>query len=133
MKFEDGRRSVERQPPQEDMALRKDWVAKCPTALKASTAFSGDLPLDQKLAVRTGARLTARLTGEDKEYWLVAEARLDGQPVAEHLRFVYKGQWELEGANEHWEKPSPIQAALPARGRHNRRLYASFKRRQMLK
>ncbi len=109
--------------------MMRVWVARCPTALKASTAFSGDLPADQKLPVVTGTRLTARVTGEEKEYWLIAEARLDGQPVAEHLRFVYKRQWQLEG-DEPPSQPPPLQSPLVMRAQRNLRLYRWFKRRQ---
>jgi hypothetical protein len=114
--------------------VRRDWVATLPTAIKASTAFSSDLPDSQKLTVTTGARLSGIITDHDKEYWIIAEGALDGRALAANLRFVYRGHWQLQGdasppKPREVSVPPPILAPWVARGPSRRRLLAHFKRR----
>jgi hypothetical protein len=114
--------------------VRREWVATVPTAVKASTAFSGDLPESEKVMVMRGARLSGIITGHDKEYWIITEGALDGRALADNLRFVYKGQWQLQGEAappkpREVSAPPPVLAPWVARGPSRRRLLAHFKRR----
>jgi hypothetical protein len=122
-------------PGDEEAGVRREWVATLPAVLKASTAFSGELPAQDKLAVAAGARLSARLTNESKDYWIIADAQLDGSAVPGHLRYVYRGHWQMQGAGAHpaeappAEALPPTQSSITARAPNRRRLYAAFRRR----
>jgi hypothetical protein len=118
------------------VAAKREWVALQTTALKASKALSTQLANNEKLMVPEGARLSALLTGENSDHWLVKKATVDGVTVADMLGYIYKGHWKLEGGIE--EKSLFPQTQLEAtvafsdyaenRARH-RRLYAAFRRR----
>ncbi len=78
-----------------DQALAQVWIARNPTYLKSAEVPGIKLADDDKLAVKQGTHLKARLVSENAVYWKVADGTLNGQPLAPHISAVFKAHWTL--------------------------------------
>lgn len=72
-----------------------EWTCLDRTAIKASPVLAQTLNDNDKLWVSRDARLAGRIEGEDPHYWMISHGALDGIPLSDHLRFVFKAHWEL--------------------------------------
>ena len=75
--------------------MKRDWVAISATVIKASAAASDSLPEDEKRVVAKGAQVSATIESEDAGHWTIADALLEGEPLPENMRFIFKGGWQL--------------------------------------
>ncbi len=70
-----------------------EWVPRHSTGLKASTAPGNQLPDSDRFIVPQGAKMRAKLLGEDVAYWKVGDATVNGEPVPPHINLAYKRHW----------------------------------------
>jgi hypothetical protein len=72
-----------------------NWVAKDSTYIKASEKLARDLPDHERIGIKPGARLAARMVDDTKSYWIVSDAKVDDTPVPPNIKFLYKPSWTL--------------------------------------
>ncbi len=96
------------------------WVAKDPTYVKASEKFSGDLPDHEKLAVKQGAQIKARLSADRKEYWIVSDGTIDGDALPPHLRLLYKPNWKIISTQPVDAEEPPVTPGAASASREER-------------
>jgi tetratricopeptide (TPR) repeat protein len=88
--------------PQELPPGAMAWVAVQPTWVKGALEHSDRLSGDQKIAVVEGALLIGRLVEEGAGHWVVADAALEGVPLAAPLRFMFKAHWSAWPLPREW-------------------------------
>jgi hypothetical protein len=119
-----------------DASMTGEWIAIQLTALKTSRALSAELPDSEKILVPSGAHLSALLVGEDGNHWVIREASIDGLPVFNGVRYIFKNHWDSKDADKHiasnvvrQEGSISAFADYAVTQAKHRRLYAAFRRR----